>query len=274
MDPLAPLISALHNQGRVRVWSMVITIFGDLVQHRGGQISTARLGCILGRVGVEQGALRTALSRLGRDGWVHSERNGRTSHYRLSAQGLARFAPATTRIYAPPRDGPVKRWALAVRVAASGRREATLSPADEVADEAECLVSGELQQISDAYRASLLSEDHRSALAALASDVGALDSAEPVTPLDAAAARVLLIHRWRRIVLRFPDIPPDLMPSIAPLADPRSAVAGVYRRLSPATEAWLTRGSAGLPAMPGGGDPVPLRFQGVDSQPDWRNSGA
>lgn len=264
MDPLASQITALHAQGRLRVWSMVITVFGDLVQHRGGQISTARLGAILGRVGVEQGTLRTALSRLGRDGWVHSQRVGRTSHYRLSAQGLARFATATTRIYAPPRNQPVKRWAIALSFGPGGRQEARLSPAGEVADEAagaaDCLVSGELQHISDAYRASLLSDEHRGALAALASDIAALNRADMSTPLDAAAARVLLIHRWRRIVLRFGEIPFGLMPAGAPLDDPRRAVASAYWRLSPATEAWLDTGFAGLPAMPAGTDPQPLRF--------------
>ena len=68
MDPLDPVITALHAESRLRVWSLVITVFGDCVQHRGGAISTARLGRLLGRIGVEPGALRTALSRLGRDG--------------------------------------------------------------------------------------------------------------------------------------------------------------------------------------------------------------
>lgn len=261
MDPLAHQITALHSQGRLRVWSMVITVFGDLVQHRGGQISTARLGCILGRVGVEQGALRTALSRLGRDGWVISERNGRTSHYRLSAQGIDRFAPATTRIYAPPRSAPVTRWAIALRAGATGRQEARLCPADEVVDGADCVVVGALQQVSDAYRASLLRQEHRSALAALASDIEALGNFELRNPLDAVAARVLLIHRWRRIVLRFGEIPFGLMPDDAPLLDPRSSVAEAYRRLSPATEAWLDNDFAGLPPMSPVADTPPQRFQ-------------
>lgn len=262
MDPLAPQITALHNQGRLRVWSMVITVFGDLVQHRGGQISTTRLGHILGRVGVEQGALRTALSRLGRDGWVQSQRIGRASHYRLSAQGLARFAPATTRIYAPPRSGPVTRWAIALQIGASGRQEARLCPADETGETADCLVEGELSQISNTYRASLLSAEHRNALEALASDLAALGGAELPTPLDAVAARVLLIHRWRRIVLRFPETARELMPPDAPLADPRRAVAEAYWRLCPATESWLDSEMTGMAAMVVAGDQLPRRFQG------------
>lgn len=267
MDPLAPLITTLHGEGRLRVWSMVITVFGDLVQHRGGEISTARLGRILGRVGVEQGALRTALSRLARDGWVQSERSGRTSIYRLSARGLDRFAPATTRIYAPPRDAPVDRWAIALRLGPSGRQEAVLSPADEAKDGADCLVTGTLDAISDAYRAALLDPGHRAALAALAVDLKALADPMP-TPLDAAAARMLLIHRWRRIVLRFPEIPSALMPADAPLADPRQSVAVAYARLTPAAEAWLdgeTTGEStgefkGLPPMPTPIQPATQRF--------------
>jgi phenylacetic acid degradation operon negative regulatory protein len=257
MDPLAPQIDALHKQGRLRVWSIVITVFGDLVQHRGGQISAAHLGAILGRVGVEKGALRTALSRLGRDGWVESERQGRTSLYRLSEQGLIRFAPATTRIYAPPRNARVKRWAIALRIGTSGRQETILSPADEVVEGADCLVVGALQEISDTYRALLLSDEHRNALVALADDIKALGKIRIATPLDAAAARVLLIHRWRRIVLRFPEIPGELLPRDAPLLEPRQSVAGAYRELSYAAEAWMDVEATGAVDI---SDPLPSRF--------------
>lgn len=259
MDPLAPLITALHSEGRLRVWSMIITVFGDLIQHRGGEASTTRLGRLLGRVEVEQGALRTALSRLGRDGWVHSERSGRTSLYRLSAQGLNQFAPATKRIYAPPRSTPVARWGIALRLGSSGRFEATLSPADEVTGSADCLVTGALEQVSDTYRAALLSPAHRAALEGLAADLQGLVLPLP-TALDAAAARMLLIHRWRRLVLRFPDIPADLMPVDTPLADPRRAVAELYAQLVPAAEAWLEGDSPGLPPMPTALRPAAHRF--------------
>ena len=77
MDVLEPLITSLHAEGRLRVWSLVVTVFGDAVQHRGGRIATLRLQHLLERVGVEAGALRTALSRLTSDGWVVRDREGR-----------------------------------------------------------------------------------------------------------------------------------------------------------------------------------------------------
>ena len=237
MDPLAPLLSSLHADGRPRVWSLVITVFGDLVQHRGGVISTARLGVLLGRIGVEPGALRTALSRLGRDGWVTSERAGRTSLYRLTAEGEQSFAPATARIYAPP-QGPVATWALHVRLTPQGP-VAGLVPAGQAPGDADCVVTGDLTRITEDWRQSLLEPGQRAALGRLAADLDALRALPLSDPLDAAAARMLLIHRWRRIVLRYPEPMADLMSGDTPLRDPRAAVAAAYLRLAPAAEGWL-----------------------------------
>lgn len=263
MDPLAPLINALHSEGRLRVWSLVITAFGDLVQYRGGEISTARLRQLLGRVGVESGTLRTALSRLGRDGWVESERKGRTSIYRLSAKGFDRFAPATTRIYAQPWTERVTKWAIDLNLTASGVTDVTILPADEKPADPDCRVIGDLTNLSAAYRASLLSPPHRTALIALVADLKALEG-EVCDPLDAAAARLLLIHRWRRIVLRFPEVPVDLMPTDSPLSDPRGAVARVYKRIAPATEVWLGTTGSDLDAMPFADTRFAERFGGID----------
>lgn len=262
MDPLAPLITALHSQGRLRVWSLVITAFGDLVQHRGGEISSTRLRALLGRVGVEQGALRTALSRLSGDGWVASERIGRSSLYRLSAQGLDRFAPATTRIYAAPRTEPVNRWASVVTFSGLGGHTVRLCPVEDAAKEADCVVVGELQHISDAYRAAQLESAHRKALIALSADLAALRD-DITVPLDAAAARLLLIHRWRRIVLRYPECVPELMPNDAPLKNPRSSVAQAYGSLTPSAEGWLESDADGLAPLPKATQPAAKRFGGT-----------
>jgi phenylacetic acid degradation operon negative regulatory protein len=262
MDPLAPLITALHSEGRLRVWSLVITVFGDLVQHRGGQISTARLGQLLGRVGVEKGALRTALSRLGHDGWVTRERHGRTSIYRLSAQGLDRFAPATTRIYAAPRTAPVSQWAVVVTLTENDGQSVILCPAENAPRGGDCRVVGSLAQVSDAYRAALVSPAHAGALGALDADLQALQAGVLTSP-DAAAARMLLIHRWRRIVLRFSEIPAYLMPDTVALRDPRLSVARAYGRLVPAAERWLDTAFPGLPSMPAASAGFAQRFGGA-----------
>ena len=259
MDPLKPLIDALHAEGRLRVWSLVITIFGDLVQHRGGVVSTARLGALMARVGIEPGTLRTALSRLGRDGWVESERVGRTSLYRLSAEGLARFAPATDLIYAPPHADDVTDWSLYVTLNGSVP-QVGLAPSGRAPEGADCVVTGRLDRISPAFRDTFLGDDLRDALAALAADIATLREAQIDDPLDAAAARMLLIHRWRRLVLRHSDPVPQLMPDDVALADPRAAVAKAYARLTPLAEAWLDGAPDQMPAMPAADTSLAVRF--------------
>ncbi|WP_296762153.1 PaaX family transcriptional regulator C-terminal domain-containing protein [Sediminimonas sp.] len=266
MDPLAPLIDALHSEGRLRVWSLVITVFGDNVQHRGGRISTARLGRLLGRVGVEPGALRTALSRLARDGWVTSEKVGRSSVYRLSHSGLARFTEATGRIYAPPRNQPVQSWVIACGDSQPGMplgggwvlRPADTADADMPAPA--LAVTGALSALSDDMRDGLLADGQRDALDALWRDLNAIDALSP-SPLDAAAARTLLIHRWRRIVLRYHEPADELLPrALRHPAAPRARVARAYHRLTPAAEQWFDDADDDVMAMPAASDGVGWRF--------------
>jgi phenylacetic acid degradation operon negative regulatory protein len=263
MDPLDPVITALHAESRLRVWSLVITVFGDCVQHRGGAISTARLGRLLGRIGVEPGALRTALSRLGRDGWVDSERSGRLSHYRLSPSGVARFTEATSRIYAAPRLTPVTEWALS----AEGTPQTGLALGGLWLTPAEVPVPvnptfrlvGRITDLAPAIRETLISADHATALRRLMADLDHLAGLQS-DPLTHAAARILLIHRWRRIVLRYPDVPPELYPRDLAGHDPRARVAGAYHHLSPGTEVWLDGAEGEIAAMPPADASLARRF--------------
>lgn len=267
MDPLQPLISALHDEGRLRVWSLVITVFGDSVQLRGGRIANLRLQKLLGRIGIEPGTIRTALSRLGRDGWVSSEREGRNSFYRLTSSGLAQFADASSRIYAPPRTQPVTRWTLAIGTDQPGLPVApgvVLRPADQkspVDQKADCAVTGELSTLSQHLRSNLLTDAHQSALLALFADIDALQGTS-LAPLDAAAARTLLIHRWRRIVLRHPEPPVELLPSAFNNRDARSEVAQTYAALSPTAENWFDTALQDVARMPPARPEFANRFRG------------
>ncbi len=260
MDPLAPLIDNLHGEGRLRVWSLVITVFGDSVQNRGGLISTARLGRLLGRVGVEPGAIRTALSRLARDGWVVGERSGRVSEYRLTPDGLLRFIGATERIYAAPQAGPIRDWTLSLE---DGGAEGFalgplwLRPAGAPQPRAAFRMEGRLTALTAAVRDSLVAPAHRAGLDRLQADLDALSGAD-LGPLDSCAARTLLIHRWRRIALRFPDLPAELLP--ADVIPPRAAVARAYARLTPAAEAWLDSAAPDMPALRASDASLALRF--------------
>ncbi len=274
-DPLAPLIDRLHGEGRLRVWSLVITVFGDAVEPRGGEVHLARLQELLGRLGIEPGALRTALSRLAADGWVKRARQGRNALYRLSGRGRREFGPAAARIYAPPRTRPVGRWLMAMGNALpEGGLPWGVGPGGApmrlfAADDAPRLpsdafvISGEIVRQGDGtgFGPAEASVEIREA-ARLRQDMAALAAASGrLDPLAAMAARTLLVHRFRRIVLRGPEWPDELLPPGSPLRGLRRDVAGLYHCLVPASERWLDTEAPGrFPPLPPPGPSIASRF--------------
>ena len=264
------LVSALHARGRLRVWSLVITVFGDAIVPRGGKAGLSVLQSIMGRLGIENGALRTAMSRLAADNWVVRKKSGRNSIYALAGSGRHAFDEATKRIYAagPPEwDGQwtvvmvpsAERFAAADALIAAGFVEAGgaawLRPETSAVQSLPSEVNGALVLKSHADRVPEnvsgfweVGESVR-AYDALTANYQALDDAlangAQLEPLDALAARSLLIHDWRRIVLRDPNLPSQLLPEDWPGENARAVVRSIYTKLAPASERWLD--DAGLP---------------------------
>ena len=110
---LKPLLDELHKSGRLRVWSIVISIFGDLVQPRGGRISMQELLALTENVGIEGNALRTAMSRLAKEEWVDRYKEGRNSFYTLSGYGKQTFLAASERIYQARFNSGSSDWVMA-----------------------------------------------------------------------------------------------------------------------------------------------------------------
>lgn len=93
--------------------SMIFTIFGDYIRHYGSVIWIGSLIKLLEAFGHNEQAVRAAVSRMSKQGWVQSERRGNKSFYSLTDRGLIRMAEASRRIYkepTPPWDG--KWWIL------------------------------------------------------------------------------------------------------------------------------------------------------------------
>ncbi|MCV3241124.1 PaaX family transcriptional regulator C-terminal domain-containing protein [Mesorhizobium sp. ZC-5] len=267
------LISRLHERGRLRVWSLVITIFGDAIVPRGGQVPLTVLQEIMGRLKVEPGALRTALSRLAADQWVTREKDGRNSLYALDEHGRHAFDLATRRIYAagpPDWDGT---WAVAIVPPGNGKdsaRAAALTEAGFVEAGGGTWLRPETARSPDAdaalagmlvFRQRPLQtppgaagfwrvEETARAYEAFATAMSPLAKAledGAASPLEAMAARALLIHDWRRIVLHDPGLPAALLPQGWPGDDARAIARGIYAKLARPSERWLDE--AGLPPL-------------------------
>ena len=91
---------------------MVFTLYGDYIRHRGGEIWTGSLIELLGLFDLSAQAVRSALSRLSRNGWLKSIRSGRHSFYSLTPKCIKLLEEGAQRIFQPRQDPWDGQWHL------------------------------------------------------------------------------------------------------------------------------------------------------------------
>ena len=86
---------------------------------------------------------------------------------------------------------------------------------------------------------------------------------ERLSDLDAFTARILLIHHYRRVVLRDPLLPTALLPADWPGWAARALCGEIYRGLLPASEQWLDQNASNEKGLlPAAGGELARRFGG------------
>lgn len=228
--------------------SALFDLYGDHLRARGDQAPVAALVRILAPLDITAPAVRTAISRMVRQGWLQPTRVAGGRGYRLTARAGQRLADAATRIYrtrATTWDGA---WDLLVVGPISNRaaRErvrsglgflgyAQLSDSTWISPfaspEVETLLSAEPADVS---RFEARDGDPR-ARAGRAWDLEALGLAyaawhedtkklvdDPDSVLGgtefesqderAFAVRSVLVHEWRKFLFTDPGLPPELLP--------------------------------------------------------------
>jgi len=82
-----------------------------------------------------------------------------------------------------------------------------------------------------------------------------------MSDIDAFTARILLIHHYRRVVLRDPLLPTALLPADWPGRAARVLCAEIYRGVLAASERWLDRnGTNPAGPLPAAGKELARRF--------------
>lgn len=79
--------------------SMIFTLYGDYIRHYGSKIWIGSLIQLLNVFDHNEQAVRVAMSRMFKQGWVQSEKIGNKSYYYLTQQGLTRIDEAGNRIF-------------------------------------------------------------------------------------------------------------------------------------------------------------------------------
>ncbi len=106
------LLDEFRSRPTMRAGSLIITVFGDAVLPRGGTVWIGSLIRVLDDFGVSERLVRTSVFRLTRDNWLYVNQVGRRSYYSLTKDGVRRFEQATQRIYGEPRQSWSGDWCL------------------------------------------------------------------------------------------------------------------------------------------------------------------
>lgn len=242
------LANRFRRQRPLRGGSLIITIFGDAIAPRGGAITLGSLITLAEPFGLTERLVRTSVARLANEDWLAARREGRLSEYRLSQHGRSSFADATRRIYtaAPlawggiwtlvllPPSKPAVRDRLREELGLLGFGQPSpgvfAHPTRSASDAREQLagLNGASQAIvlearndnpdsdrqfaSDGWDLGELAARYRRLVGMFEPIRSALDRRHAPDPATAFMIRTLLVHEYRKIHLRDPLLPLNLLP--------------------------------------------------------------
>lgn len=276
---LQHLIHALLEQDPPRAKSLCVTLLGDAIEPHGGGIWLSHLIELVTPLGINERLLRTSVFRLVAQDWLHSERHGRRSLYRLSDHGRALTRQASSRIYegSPPqwqgdwtlvilprfgngsmsKRGEVRReliWAgfgaIAPGIFALPRDQSDTAQKvlAELKLHGKALVLGahEMNEGKGLLIADLIGqcwdmEGVARQYRSFSDTFAPLLAAitDDTRPSQAFAVRALTLHAWRRIVLHDPQLPLQMLPPDWPGHAARELCGKMYWRVFELAETHL-----------------------------------
>jgi phenylacetic acid degradation operon negative regulatory protein len=260
MSQSAP-IDRLIAFGPLKVWSVVMTIMGDLCRDPADRIEGPLLSRLVEEMGINNQALRVALHRLKRDGWIEAEKDGRVSSYALTTEGRARSEAVRPVIYATEAPGAAEVFlvlpdpAMGTPAFADAMPDDTVFPSPRSAlstGPRDALPEGALVAPFDPSGAPdwvvdvVISPKALREYEALTATLTGLGYPS-ATVLPSTVIRLLAFHHWRRLRLRHGDLPDLLLGPDWSGAKARAAISSVLEDYPRPTLDDL-RTAAGAPA--------------------------
>lgn len=273
---ISPQIARMQRGLVLRANSVLITVYGDVMAGRSQSVWLGSLIQLADLFGLSARLVRTSAFRLTADDWLGCTRQGRRSFYGLTAAGLQRVQHAERRIYdfkLPEWDG---RWTL-VMVAAGLpaslrldlKRELRWEGFGELSPNVLAHPHASQSSLKDIIRASNAEEKIVVLSAESIAGYGAkplqtvmhttfkLDQVETafrqfvarfepmlqqtadLSPAESFFVRTLLIHEYRKVLLRDPNLPQALLPAGWSGLHARQLCESLYGQLLTSSEAFL-----------------------------------
>ncbi|SIR19344.1 PaaX family transcriptional regulator [Micromonospora avicenniae] len=254
--------------------SALFDLYGDHLRARGGRAPVAALVKLLAPLGIAPPAVRTAVSRMVRQGWLDPLKLASGPGYSITPKAARRLDEAAARIYRTGRIGWDGRFDLIVLEAPNSRRErqrlaanltflgyGTLNECTWVAtrpgEDVDVLLNeagvryerftaahaagtpGAMAVVRRAWNLNEIGQAYERFVTEqqpLIAKVNARSGDE-----EAYAARFRLVHAWRTFLFRDPQLPPALLPERWPGTAAASFFDRHAARLRPAADRYVER---------------------------------
>lgn len=286
--------------------SLISTIFGDSVLHRGGNISLASLIQLLELFGFNDRAVRTSVFRLVKNDWLCSDKIGRTSFYRITDSSRSTYLQAEQRIYNDQMKEWDHYWDLILMSSLDTENKALLKkelewlgfanistnlmayPGCNRIELQRLLVDLNMSEQVVVFKAETLQLFNNSVdtigrmlrtnwpidelrqrylqFLDIFREIGVLlmQENEQLEPVQAFQIRTLLIHYYRRILLKDPALPLELLPTDWPAISARTLSMNIYKKVfEPADEYFLSVAATAEGPMPNATAHFWRRFGGL-----------
>ncbi len=106
----------------MRARSLLFTVYGDSIRPHGGEIGVTGLIRLMAPLGLTPRAVRAAVSRMARQGWLGTRRIGRRAFCSLTPRGAWRVEQGVRRVYGLAPDPWDGRWRILTYAIPEGRR--------------------------------------------------------------------------------------------------------------------------------------------------------
>jgi phenylacetic acid degradation operon negative regulatory protein len=235
-----------------RAGSLIVTVFGDSISQHGDAVWLGSLIKALEPIGLNSRQIRTAVFRLVKEDWLSCVKVGRRSYYSFTEFGFRQYAKSARRIYASQPIDWDGHWTLVMPVFASSelreelKRELSWLGFGAMMSGVMAHPCADQKSLTETL-AGLKAADQTVVWRAASQEIGfdhvlkrltreswylaeldlrlkafvehfrpSLTALESVSELDVAQMfelQTLLVHEYRRIILKTTDLPSELLPT-------------------------------------------------------------
>ena len=267
---LQSILSSFLERTPLRVGSLIVTIFGDAVLPYGEFVRLTSLLEITSTIGIDDGAVRVAVHRLEKEGWLKKRKVGRNALYALSKTGEEESRTAAKLIYGfneQPVSGVLQMLIMADGPGRAKSREKLIENGWGLITANIVLTSGSKEQLSAlnglsendsyyflpidignkdvlrlcsrAWSLDCLNDEYKSFVQLYQPIAEQMQSGRTYAQSEALLLRVLMIHDYRRLILKDPLLASRYLPERWQGTKARDIVSGTYSALKQQTKYWL-----------------------------------